>query len=106
MKTYEEIYSVVEKALENDLTYKLAEAFTEKTESKEVKQVLAEQLEQAVYGVDDFDLSVGQYLLVSLEQQGKSRNAGYYDSEEEAEKDQFYWFDELDLWIKLPYPNN
>lgn len=103
MLNYQEVYEKVEEALNDDITYKLAEAFTETTDGEKVKQILAEEFEQAIHDVDNFDLSVDEYLLLRLEQQEKSHEAGYYDSTEEAETEGFYWFDELELWIKLPY---
>jgi len=35
------------------------------------------------------------------EELGYIVNAGAYDSEEQAEREGFYWFDEIDRWVNV-----
>lgn len=99
---YQNAYEVVEEALLDDLTWYLAVAFTQKEESEIVKSIVAEQYQQASEGVDDFDMTVEQYLFAMLdEEEVYMKKDDYFDSEEEAEKQGFYWFDGIHRWLKL-----
>lgn len=99
---YQNAYEVVEEALEDDLTWNLAVAFTQNDDIEIVKSIVAEQYQQASEGADDFDMDVGQYLFAMLdEEEVYMKKADYFESEEEAEKQGFYWEDEINRWLKL-----
>lgn len=99
---YQNAYEAVEKALENGLTWNLAVAFTQKDDREIVRSIVTEQYQQASEGVDDFDMTVEQYLIARLdEEEIHMKPADYFESEAEAEKEGFYWEDEIDRWLKL-----
>ena len=99
---YQNAYEVVEEALLDDLTWYLAVAFTQKEESEIVKSIVAEQYQQASEGVDDFDMTVAEYLFARLDDEEiNMKPANYFSSEEEAKKEGFYWEDEIERWLKL-----
>lgn len=89
-------------ALIDDLTWNLAVAFTQNDDIEIVKSVVAELYQQASEGVEDFDMTVGQYLFAMLdEEEVNMKKADYFSSDEEAEKQGFYWEDEINRWLKL-----
>lgn len=99
---YQTACKMVEEALEHGATWNMAVAFTQETDGDLVKQIVAEQYQQASEGIDDFDMTVTDYLFARLdEEEINMKNAGYFESEAEAEKEGFYWEDEIDRWLKL-----
>lgn len=88
--------------MKTDLTWNLAVAFTQENDSEKVSQIVAEQYEQAFNGVDDFDMTLDEYLFARLDEEGiYMKSANYFESEEEAEEEGFYWEDEINRWLKL-----
>lgn len=88
--------------MKTDLTWNLAVAFTQENDSEKVKQIVAEQYEQAINGVDDFDMTLDEYLFARLDEEGAyMKPASYFENEEEAEEEGFYWEDEINRWLKL-----
>ena len=47
------------------------------------------------------ELTVQEYLLAILENENKVKPSFAYDNEEQAEKDGFYWMDEIEKWVQL-----
>lgn len=99
---WETVLRLIDEVLENQLTWNLAVAFTQKNDSEKVRAIVAEQYQQASEGVEDFDMTVTEYLFARLdEEEINMKNAGYFESETEAEKEGFYWEDEIERWLKL-----
>lgn len=102
-RNYQTVYGMVETALENDLTWNLAVAFTQENDSEKVKGIVAEQYQQASEGVEDFDLTIEQYLFEVLDdcENENMKEFDVFESKKEAENEGFYWEDEIDRWLKL-----
>lgn len=99
---WETALRLVDEALENDLTWNLAVAFAQENDSEKVSQIVAEQYQQASDGIDDFDMTLDEYLFARLdEEEVNMKPANYFESEEDAEKEGFYWVDEINRWLKL-----
>lgn len=89
-------------ALIDDLTWNLAVVFTQNDDIEIIKSVVAELYQQAINDVDGLDMTVHEYLFTVLdEEEVYMKPANYFESEEEAEKQGFYWEDEIDRWLKL-----
>ena len=102
-RDYQTVYFMVENALENDLIWNLAVAFVQDNDSENVKAIVTDQLHQAINGVDDFDLTVDQYLFGLLDdsENENMKESDAFESEKEAENQGFYWEDEIERWLKL-----
>lgn len=101
-KDYQTVYKMVEGALQNDVVWNLAVAYTQENDGKRVKDIVTEQYYQAHEGVEDFNLTVEQYLFSRLDDDDKyMKNAYWFESEEHAENEGFYWEDEICRWLKL-----
>lgn len=99
-----EVAEMVTVGLQDGITLSLAKSFSSTNDFSEVETVVMNAFEAAVDAVEDFDMSLDQYLLERLKDDScdKARVQSYYESESEANDENFYWFDELDLWIWLP----
>lgn len=87
----------IEEALQDDTVWHLAVAFTQENDSEKVKAIVTEQYEQA-----RVDMSLEEYLFARLDEEGiYMKPAGHFESEAEAEKEGFYWEDEIERWLKL-----
>lgn len=90
-------------AFENELTYLLAESFSESVYGDEVTRIVENAFETAENGTDDFDLTVREFLVLTLEEDDKLLLKSAFESEEEAKKQQYYWKEELNRYLWLPY---
>lgn len=92
---YTDLVEVVD--IEDDTVWNLAVAFTQENDSEKVKAIVTEQYEQA-----NVDMTLDEYLFARLDEEGiYMKPANYFESEAEAEKQGFYWVDEVDRWLKL-----
>lgn len=102
------VIGMVEAALEDGVTMQLGKSFAESNDSETVKNAVVEAYGEAINAaeceVEEYGLSVEQYLKTLLESDyiDKVRNQESFESEEEEENEGFYWFDELDSWVWLP----
>ena len=102
MKSYEEIETMVSKALDDETTFWLAVTFAESQDGEVVKDRVTACYYEASRE-QGFDMGVSQYLFEMLDnapsgyEQMKAPDA--YENEREAELDGFYWFDEIDRWV-------
>jgi len=92
---YTDLVEVVD--IEDDTVWGLAVAFTQENDSEKVKAIVDEQYEQA-----NVDIPLDEYLFARLDEEGiYMKPANYFESENEAEKEGFYWVDDVDRWLKL-----
>lgn len=101
MKDYGTAFEMVKEALNDSGTYDLAVAFTQKNDGAVVQQIVADQFHQAADGVDDFNMTVEQYLYARLEESDNMLFAGAFENEAEAENEGYYWDDSIGMWLKL-----
>ena len=92
---YTDLVEVVD--IEDDTVWGLAVAFTQENDSEKVKAIVTEQYEQA-----NVDIPLDEYLFARLDEEGVyMKPADFFETEYEAEKEGFYWVDEVDRWLKL-----
>ena len=103
MKSYDEIETMVSKALDDETTFWLAATFAESRDSEVVKDRLTDCYYEASRE-PGFDMSVANYIFEMLDNvppgYEKMKSADAYEGEREAEEDGFYWFDEIDRWVQ------
>lgn len=84
------------------LNWNLAVAFTQENDVEKVCTIVLDQYKQAINGIDDFNMTLNEYLFACLDEEGiYMKPANYFESEEEAEQEGFYWEDEIERWLKL-----
>lgn len=101
MKDYGVVLEMVKDALNDRGTYNLAVAFTQKNEGSLIEQIVADQYQQAANGIENFNMTVEQYLYERLEESENMLFAGAFENEEEAERKGYYWDDSIEKWLKL-----
>ena len=104
-KDYEQIFELVNEALNDVNTFDLAQALAETNEGQTVTQIVAEQLYQSVSVSNevDYNINVHEYLLLSLEDSDKLLQPEAFENEIEAEEQGYFWNDEMSKWIKLDF---
>lgn len=104
-KDYGQVLSLVIEELNGDeLLWNLAIAFSESKFFDEAAEIVAEQYYQAMLSDNDFEMSLKDYLFSRLDEEGVNMKlAMYFQSEQQAEREGFYWFDELNRWVKLDF---
>lgn len=103
-----EISEYVKSQLKNDETFELAKAYAGLIVGGEkIFTVCLTGYEQVVE-VSEMDLetfsnilSLEQFMYTSLEQEGKILDAESFESEEQAEKEGFYWYENYDSWVHI-----
>lgn len=84
------------------LNWNLAVAFAQEFDTEKVCTIVLDQYKQAIYGIDDFNMTLDEYLFSRLDEEGiYMKPASYFESEAEAEEEGFYWEDEIGRWLKL-----
>lgn len=84
------------------LNWNLAVAFAQEIDTEKVCTIVIDQYNQARKGIDDFNMTLDEYLYARLDEEGiYMKPANYFESEEEAEQAGFYWEDEIERWLKL-----
>ena len=106
MRSYEEIEVMVSKALDDDVMFWVGVAFAESRDSEDVRNIVFDAYYEAA-SEPDFDMSVKDYLFEMLDNVEPGcenmKVADAYENEAEAEQDGFYWFEEIDRWLKVQF---
>lgn len=103
MKDYTVALTMVQEALQDGITYNLATAFAETRDGQMLEQIVADQFHQAANGVDDFSMTVEEYLYARLEDSENMQSPDTFENESDAEQAGFYWEDSIDKWLKLHF---
>ena len=103
-----EILSQVRTELFDDTTFYLGVAFSEKNRRTEVEHAVFDSFYDAIYWCDDkealMEQGVHDYLFELLEEQDSNmKDTNYFDSEEEALAQGYYWFYDLEKWLKINF---
>lgn len=101
---YQKALEMVKEAVEFGAeAHYFAKGYARTNDTQQAVEIVAEDFQQASVGVEDFDMTVMEYLIARLDELEFFEEAEAFADEAEAEQAGYFWMDEVSKYLKLNF---